>query len=81
MGDLVPEQKCLSTDVPVALRRQAVALTAEGIVDRAVRGQEAMGMAGGSEAAHLPFPLSRRLMRQLGTVVKAFVLASYEVNL
>ncbi len=45
-GDLIPERECLSKEVPVLLRRQTVALTAEGIVDRAVHGQKALGMAG-----------------------------------
>ena len=38
IGDLIPERKRLSTHVPVLLRRQAVALASEDVVDRPMRG-------------------------------------------
>jgi hypothetical protein len=37
-------------------------------------------MAGSSEVTHLPFPLSRRLMRQFGMVVEAFLLAVFDTR-
>lgn len=36
LGDLIPERKCLRTDVSILLRRQAVSLAPEGVVDRAI---------------------------------------------
>ena len=46
IGDLIPEKKCVSADVPVLLSGQAVALTPEGIVDLTMCRQKALCMAG-----------------------------------
>ena len=66
--------------MPIPLRRQAVALTSEDIVDRAVCRQKALCMAGRLEAAHLFFSLPRRLVRKFSPVVQALVLAMLDTG-
>ncbi len=48
---------------------QRVTADAEQVLDRAVDGREALELPCGVEAAHLPFALSRRFVRDLGSVV------------
>ena len=53
---------------------------AEQIVDRAMGGEKALGMAGGFEPTHLPFPLAGRLVGQFGAVVQTLVLALFDAG-
>ena len=48
---------------------QQVTADAEQVLDRAVDGREALELPCGLEAAHLPFALSRRFVRDLGSAV------------
>lgn len=48
---------------------QRVTADAEQVLDRAVDGREALELPCGVEAAHLPFALSRRFVRDFGSVV------------
>jgi len=48
---------------------QQVTADAEQVLDRAVDGREALELPCGLEAAHLPFALLRRFVRDLGSVV------------
>src|SRR5690349_17143527 len=51
-----------------------VATEVEGVADQVVGGEEALRPPRRLEPFHLPFSLSRRLMRILGTVVQPLVL-------
>ena len=48
-----------------------MALDVEGVVDGAVRGEEALSGAGGLEPLHLALPSSHRLVRVLRPIVLA----------
>ena len=46
-----------------------MASESEQIVDHAMEGKEPLGLIGRLESTHLPFPLARRLMRSLDSIV------------
>ena len=54
---------------------QEVTADAKQVLDRAVDGRDALELPCGVEAAHLPFALSRRFVRDLGSVVGVSVRA------
>ena len=46
-----------------------MASESEQIVDRAMEGEKPLGLMGRLESTHLSFPLARRLMRSLHSIV------------
>jgi hypothetical protein len=50
-------------------RSQQMASYSEKILDDTVEGEKPLGLASRFEAAHLPFPLARRLLRGFGAII------------
>ncbi len=74
-GDLAPGAEGGVACGAVLVSGQAMAAELEVVVDPAVNGQEAPGMARRLEPLHLPFSSSCRLVRHLGPVVEVTALA------
>jgi hypothetical protein len=54
---------------PMVRRFQQVASPSEKVLDEGVEGEESRRLTSRFEAAHMPFPLAVRLMRDLGAIV------------
>ena len=64
-----PYRKGSRSQESVVLGSDKVASESEQIVDHAMEVEEPLGLMGRLESTHLPFPLARRLMRRLHSIV------------
>ena len=74
-GDFSPGPKRLTPDYSVLLNGKMVAAEIKEVTDPGLGREKALCLAGRLEALHLPFSSSGRLVRVLGSVVQALVLA------
>ncbi len=72
---LLPKDEGLLASGAILGSGQPVTAEAKPVVDRAMGGENAPGMAGGLEPAPLPLPLSSRRVGPFGTVIQPWVLA------
>jgi hypothetical protein len=67
--DLPPHLESFSHLLTICRGGKPMTARAKVLRDRAIRGEETLGLPGGLKPLHAPFPLTRRLMRVLRTVV------------
>ena len=65
----LPDPEGAGSQESVIRRTQQIASYSEKILYDTVEGQKPLGLAGGFESAHLPFPLAGRLMRGFGAII------------
>jgi len=71
---LSPQHKRPITKLAIMRRLYEMTPESKKIIDGAMGGKEALRMVGRFKPAHLAFPLSGRLMRNLGTIILVCIL-------
>ena len=76
-----PDREGPRSQESVIRRSQQVASYSEKILDDTMDGEKPLGSASRFESAHLPFPMTGRLMRGFGAIVGVTFLSVAKIHL